>query len=301
MKKIPITYTGSNTENLYVLGIRNGREIKLKVKDLSCHGPIKVDPIVQDQNIFPSTDSLIAARDNNELSENTVYTVNENGKEIEYLYYNARLVLLSDIGSEPVVGGLTYGQSFDTYAKLYEANKSGLLDEKQIYTVTDKGSVEQYIIDDNKLVQIGNEINEITEGNSADLNEKSNTPDVVGGIIDYNMPELVNGDYRYKNHKELTAVICDMPSLTSGVQMFYGTSLTSFCGDLSSLENGIDMFAGCKLDEDSIINIIDSIPDHFSDGNKHILSIGKDESISSKVISELTHEAAEKNWSIIWS
>lgn len=298
--KVPITYTGSNTENLYVLGIRNGREVKLKVKEIGCHGPIRVEPIAEDSNSFEDVNDLIIAKDNGELTENTVYTTVENGNTVQYLYYRARLILLTD-NVEPAVTGLTYGNSYNTYAELYEANKNNLLTDKQIYTVTDKGSVEQYILKDNKLVQVGNEINEITEGNSADLTEKSETPDVVGGIIDYNMPELVNGDYRYKNHKELTTVISDMPSLTSAVQMFYETSLTTFCGDLSSLENGIDMFTGCKLDENSIINIIDSIPDHFSDGKTHILSIGHDSSIPSDLILELNAEASEKNWNIIWS
>lgn len=298
--RIPITYTGSNTENLYVLGIRNGREIKLKVKEIGCHGPIRVEPIAEDSNSFDDINDLIIAKDNGELTENTVYTIIENGNAVQYLYYGTRLISLTN-NVEPTVAGLSYGNSYGTYAELYEANKNNLLNDKQIYTVTDKGSVEQYIVKGNKIVQVGNEINEITEGNSANLSEKSETPDVVGGIIDYNMPELVNGDYRYKNHKELTTVICDMPSLTSGIQMFYGSSLTSFCGDLSSLETGIDMFAGCKLDENSIINIIDSIPDHFSDGKTHILSIGCDSSIPQDLISDLTSEANAKNWTIIWS
>lgn len=298
--KVPITYTGSNTENLYVLGIRNGREIKLKVKEISCHGPIKVEPIVHDDTSFPSYNELLIAKDNGELIENTVYTTVKEGRTVTYLFYGNRLISLSE-PDKPTVSGLTYATSFNTFAELHEAKNNGLLAPKQIYTVTDKGSIEQYLLEDDKLVQIGNEINNITEGDSTNLTEKSETPDVVGGIIDYNMSELVNGDYRYKNHKELTTVISDMPSLTSAVQMFYGTSLTTFCGDLSSLENGIDMFTGCKLNENSIISIIDSIPDHFSDGKTHILSIGCDSSIPSNLILELNTEAEEKNWNIIWS
>lgn len=294
MKKIPITYTGSNTENLYVLGIRNGREIKLKVKEIGCHGPIKVEPLVQDDTSFPTYAELLIAKDNGELSENTVYITVKEGIKVAYLFYGSRLISLSE-------SDLTYAKSFNTFAELYEAKNNGLLSPKQIYTVTDKGSIEQYLLEDDKLVQIGNEINNITEGDSTNLTEKSETPDVVGGIIDYNMSELVNGNYRYKNHKELTTVISDMPSLTSAIQMFYGTGLTTFCGDLSSLENGIDMFTGCKLDENSIINIIDSIPDHFSDGKAHILSIGHDPSIPSTLILELNAEASSKNWNIIWS
>ena len=294
MKKIPITYTGSNTENLYVLGIRNGREIKLKVKEIGCHGPIKVEPLAKDDTSFPTYAELLIAKDNGELSENTVYITTKEGKKVAYLFYDSRLISLSE-------SDLTYAKSFNTFAELYEAKNNGLLSPKQIYTVTDKGSIEQYLLEDDKLVQIGNEINNITEGDSTNLTEKSGTPDVVGGVIDYNMPELVNGDYRYKNHKELTTVISDMPSLTSAVQMFYGTSLTTFCGNLSSLENGIDMFTGCKLDENSIINIIDSIPDHFSDDKAHILSIGHDSSVPSTLILELNAEASSKNWNIIWS
>lgn len=291
--KVPITYTGSNTENLYILGIRNGREVKLKVKEIGCHGPIKVEPIVQDDTSFPTYAELLMAKDNGELSENTVYTTVKEGRKVTYLFYGGRLILLS----EP---DLAYSNSFNTFAELYEAKNNGLLLPKHIYTVTDKGSIEQYLLENDKLVQISNEINNITEGDSTDLSEKSETPDIIGGIIDYNMLELVNGDYRYKNHKELTTVISDMPSLTSAVQMFYGTGLTTFCGDLSSLENGIDMFTGCKLDENSIISIIDSIPDHFSDGKTHILSIGHDSSIPSTLILELNAEASKKNWNIIW-
>ena len=298
--KVPITYTGSNTENLYVLGIRNGREIKLKVKEIGCHGPIKVEPLAKDDTSFPTYAELLIAKDNGELSENTVYTTVKEGRTVTYLFYGNRLISLSE-PDEPTVSGLTYATSFNTFAELYEAKNNGLLAPKQIYTVTDKGSIEQYLLEDDKLVQIGNEINNITEGDSTNLTEKSETPDVIGGIINYNMTELVNGDYRYKNHKELTAVISDMPSLTSAVQMFYGTNLTTFCGDLSSLENGIDMFTGCKLDENSIISIIDSIPDHFSDGKAHILSIGYDSSIPSTLILELNAEASKKNWNIIWS
>ena len=40
MAKIPLTYTGSNTDGLYVLALRNGKEVKLRVKELDCHGGI---------------------------------------------------------------------------------------------------------------------------------------------------------------------------------------------------------------------------------------------------------------------
>ena len=298
MKKVPITYTGSNTENLYVLGVRNGRDIKLKVKEIGCHGPIRVDPIGEDTTAFDSIEALLAAKENGELSENTIYNVIENGKNIQYLYYNGKLVPLEE--NEPIVSGLSFGNAYNTFAELYAANKAGILKEEEIYSVTDKGTVEQYILKDSKLVQIGNEINEITEGDSENLTEKSETPDVVNGIIDYNMNELVDGDYRYKNHKELHTVISDMESLVSGVQMFYGTSVKTFCGSLSALEDGTGMFGGCQLDENSIVNIIDSIPDHKNSNKVHVLTLSCDSSVASSTIDDLTAEATAKGWSIEW-
>ena len=289
--KVPITYTGTNTDNLYVLGLKNGKQVKLKVRDLSCHGGIITDPIGYNYD-YTSSGALITDKENDQLNDNTVYIIEENGVTKRFLYFEKELVPLN--AESMTIYGVNYGEDYKTYEALYN-NKNNLKDNT-IYTVSDKGTCEQYIYKEGNLTQISSGINEITKGNSDDINEVSSTEYVEGGIIDYNMLELVNGDYRYKNHKELTTVICDMPSLKSGYQMFMGTSLVGFCGDLSSLEDGRDMFKGCQLDEASLINIVDSLPNYTS--GEHILAITYDASISNEIINELVLEAKEKGWDI---
>lgn len=292
---LPLTYTGSNTDNLYVSGWKNGKAIKLKVKNLSCHGGITVSSIVQNTDEFKTSEDLFANKD--ELVNETVYFVEENGRQVRYLFFDNQLLPLDN--AEEVKSKLSYGNSYNSYQELYNLQDS--LADNTIYTVTDKGTVEQYLYKDGSLVQIGNSINEITEGSITNPSEISKTPYVEGGVIDYNMLELVNGDYRYKNHTEVETVISDMPNLVSGIQMFMGTSLQGFCGDLSSLKDGRDMFgSGCNLDEASIINIIDSIPDYSNTNEIHTITISHNASVSSDLIAEMTAEAQNKNWEVEW-
>lgn len=281
MARIPITYNGTNTDNLFVAGWKNGKEIKLKVKNLSCHGGITVEAITYNDTEYSSPTQLLENIDN--LVEGTVYTVEENGVQLRYLFFENQLVPLNE--NSVNISGLSYGNSYKSYEELHN-NIENLIDNT-LYSVTDKGTVEQYIFKDGKLTQIGGNINEIGD----------NVPDIIeDGTIAYNMPELVNGDYRYKGHTELTTVICDMPNLKSAYQMFMGTSLTGFCGSLSSLENGEDMFADCQLDEASLINIIDSLPAYTS--GEYILSGSYDASIPDSVIDEIKAEGRLKGWNI---
>lgn len=278
---MPITYNGTNTDNLFVMGWKNGKEVKLKVKSLSCHGGITVEPISYSENEYTSAAQLVENIDN--LIEGTVYEVEEKGVQLRYLFFEKQLLPLNE--NSVNIYGLSYGNSYKSYEELYNNLES--LTENTLYTVNDKGTVEQYIFKDGKLTQISGNINETAD----------NVPDVIeDGIIAYNMPELVNGDYRYKGHTELTTVICDMPNLKSAYQMFMNTSLSGFCGSLSSLENGKDMFTGCRLDEASLVNIIDSLPSYTS--GEYILSGSYDASISDDTIEEIKAEGELKGWTI---
>lgn len=278
---MPITYNGTNTDNLFVMGWKNGKEVKLKVKTLGCHGGITVEPISYSENEYTTAAQLVENIDN--LVEGTVYEVEEKGVQLRYLFFEKQLLPLNE--NSVNIYGLSYGNSYKSYEELYGNLEN--LTENTLYTVNDKGTVEQYIFKDGKLTQIGGNINETAD----------NVPDVIDdGIIAYNMPELVNGDYRYKGHTELTTVICDMPNLKSAYQMFMNTSLSGFCGSLSSLENGKDMFTGCQLDEASLINIIDSLPSYTS--GEYILSGSYDASISDDTIEEIKAEGKLKGWTI---
>lgn len=302
-KKTPITYTGSDTENLYVLGIRNDREIKLKVKEIGCHGPIKVDGVTEDKESFTDESSLKEAAKKGELVNNTIYVINDNGVEKKYLYYNGELVPLGFADDSEIVpvGGLTVGSSFGTFQELKTALDNSTLKPDTIYTVTDKGTIEQYILRENNLIQIAGNLNEIISGNEENEDEKPLLQENEDGIIDYNLPELVNGDYRFKNHSNLKEVYCDMPNLVSGKQMFYGCPLEIFEGNLSSLEDGYHMFAkGCKLDRDSVINIVDGIKSFPSGTNKRI-DIGYNVlSMDLSTRDELENEMLKKGWQIHW-
>ena len=64
---MPITYNGTNTDNLFVAGWKNGKEVKLKVKNLSCHGGITVEAIAYSENEYTTGAQLIENIDNTNI------------------------------------------------------------------------------------------------------------------------------------------------------------------------------------------------------------------------------------------
>jgi hypothetical protein len=293
MQKSPVTYTGTNTNELYVLALKKGKEVKLKVREINCHSGIVVDPIAIDDVTYKTSDELLAAP-SSDLQNNTIYVVRDNNVTYRYFFYEGYLTLLNDGGK--ITLGISYGRKYESYYSLY--NDIANLEENTIYSVDDKGTVEQYIFKDNELTQISSGINNITVDPG---DNKSNIAD-VGEIINYNMPELVNGNYRYKNHSQLNTVISDMPNLESAIEMFKGTSLKVFYGNLSSLKEARGMFGlGCELNEESIINIIDSIPNLYDSPEKpYIITISHDSNITAEQRTEFEVEASSKGWEIEW-
>lgn len=205
-----------------------------------------------------------------------------------------------------VAGGIKKGSSFASFNALHTAYKNSLLEVDTIYDVTDKGTTEQYIYSKDangitSLHQISGNFNMIVSDPGSD--RSACTLELNNGVLHYNLPELVVGDYLFKGWKEMTTFISDTPSLTSGKQMFKNTSLTTFCGELSALENGEEMFGtDVKLDYDSVLNIVDSIKDVSGISGAHYIHIGYN-SNDSELISEkdsLTAELTNKGWSVIW-
>lgn len=94
------------------------------------------------------------------------------------------------------------------------------------------------------------------------------------------MPNLENGTSMFFYCFSLTSFSGDLSKLagtsptTGGYRMFYNcTSLTSFNSTLPALAYGTDMFNGCILNEASVLNILNSIPNHSS--GTHKLHLGK--------------------------
>lgn len=251
-------YVGSNTENLYVIGHKNGVPVKIKVRANSC-----CDGIDLGGNGSSSDDPIIQ-------------------------------------------GSIKKGASFASFNALYTAYKAGQLETDTIYDVSDKGTIEQYVytVDEmnNKAIhQISGNFNIIVSdpgsGRSACTLELNN------GILQYNLPELVVGDYLFKGWTEMTAFISDTPSMISAKEMFRNTSLTTFCGELSSLESADHMFGhGVKLDYDSVLNIVDSIKDVKDITGTHNIEIGYN-SADIQLAEELNAFQTElnaKGWNVTW-
>lgn len=114
----------------------------------------------------------------------------------------------------------------------------------------------------------------------------------------------------------LTTFTSDLSSLrgpritAEGNLMFGGCSnLTSFSSDLSSLMNGLGMFVICKLDAQSVANIVHTLPTHESNGTITI-GIGCDNTEADQLLfaqecdcetwQELLDDFSAKNWTVVF-
>lgn len=92
--------------------------------------------------------------------------------------------------------------------------------------------------------------------------------------FEYNMPSLKNGTYMFNACTALEKFISSTDSLETGTNMFSGcTALTTFVGSLSSLVTASNMFNNCKLDETSVLYIMESIPNRTG-LTKNALTLG---------------------------
>lgn len=89
-----------------------------------------------------------------------------------------------------------------------------------------------------------------------------------------------------------------LTSLTSGHYMFYGcSSLETFESDMPVLSDAEGMFSGCKLDKDSVENIVDSVP--VSQGGE--ITIGYDSTLITQQEEDAYNAAlVNKGWTVSW-
>lgn len=207
-------------------------------------------------------------------------------------------------GGTVIEGGLKYGEIYPSFEAL--ASILNVLEENTIYGVNDKGTTEQYICiieEDNRILkQVSGGFNYIISdpGTASSVCPLQN--EINDGILDFNLPELVIGDFLFKNHSELHTFISDLPSLKSAKEMFAGTSLTSFQGDLSSLESADNMFAnGPQLNYQSLLIIADTIKNVNDVEGTHKIFIGYDSSaITEAEKNTFNDEISAKGWDITW-
>lgn len=195
------------------------------------------------------------------------------------------------------------GVDENTNSWKYELVKKlpAIFESNTIYILYTNGVYKQYALIDGEQKQLAGALEgEIISGNKDD-------EDGIGLIdetdILYNIHDLVNGSYRYKNNKTLSEVSSDFSALEIGTQMFFGcTNLTSFIGELSSLEVADGMFAKCLLDESSLIYIADSIKNLIIGKNNHTnktnfghIDIGYEVTENSD---EIINEIELKGWTV---
>ena len=147
------------------------------------------------------------------------------------------------------------------------------------------------------------------------------------------LSSMTNGERMFVSCTSLTSFECDdLSSLTNGSNMFYGcnlesfssdlssltdgnmmfescNNLTSFNSDLSSLSNGRSIFQYCKLDAQSVANIVHTLPTHETSGSIYI-GIGCDNTEADQLLfaqdcdcdtwQELLDDFSAKNWIVLF-
>lgn len=91
--------------------------------------------------------------------------------------------------------------------------------------------------------------------------------------IHCNLDNLVTGTEMFAENDQLEAFSIDMPSLVNGDRMFYGCGNLKTCySNMGNLQSAIDIFNGCKLQPESLLVLLDNIPE-VENGDLGIISI----------------------------
>ena len=123
---------------------------------------------------------------------------------------------------------------------------------------------------------------------------------LIGTIDDAN---LIDGTSMFAGNTALATFVGDLGKLTTGTSMFSGcTGLKKFCANLGSLTDGTNMFTGCSLDEESLIYIVDSLPD-LGEGTATInvgtiTATNANVELTSMQLAPYVAEAAAKGWTL---
>ena len=145
---------------------------------------------------------------------------------------------------------------------------------------------------------------------SSDLPSLTNGSGMFAGcpnLTSFNadLPSLTDGWGMFTGCDKLESFSSDLPSLTIGEFMFSSTNIESFSSDLSNLTDGFAMFNLCKLDAQSVANIVHTLPTHETWGDIDI-GIGCDNTEADQLLfaqecdcetwQELLKDFAAKHW-----
>lgn len=124
------------------------------------------------------------------------------------------------------------------------------------------------------------------------------------------MPSLTNGSQMFRWNSNLVSFTSNLKSLTNGEHMFgICPKFTTFKANLSSLTNGGYMFHNCKLDSQSVSNIIHFLPTHETEGTITIgIGITNNDDLKQQFAEEcfcdswqeLNDDFTAKNWIVEW-
>lgn len=123
--------------------------------------------------------------------------------------------------------------------------------------------------------------------------------------IHCNLDNLVTGTEMFIENDQLASFTIGMPSLTNGDRMFQGCdALTTFFSNMSNLQSAIDIFNGCKLQPESLLVLLDNIPDVES-GDLGTISIDGSlpeeeytNTLFVNTLDEIVSLFKEKGWSV---
>ena len=298
MSRIYTTKTSSLKAT--IADIRN-----LDAKKLTLNGKNILDYISDSE--FNSYDTRDPQLKNDELDIwNTAISLSDNG-HIEVKPHVHGRTYDSNLG---IIGleGITHTQleTLNTAVKVIDNEVLGENDEHIIYWQTDgltNGRTVFYKC--SNLTSFSSGLSNLTDG--YDMFYKCTNLSSFSS----DLSSLTDGYDMFSDCTNLSSFSSDLSGLTDGSWMFYKCSnLTSFSSGLSNLTDGRSMFSYCKLDAQSIANIVHSLPTHETSG-KINFGIGCDDTVEDQLLfaqecdcetwQELLDDFSAKNWTVTFS
>ena len=300
------------TTNTASLKATRANVSKLDAKKMLLNGKNILDYISESE--FDSYDTRDPQLKNDELDVwNTEISLSDNGHiEVKPHVHSVKIEFGAGWVLVPVYEGITESQvnTLNTAVKVIDNEVLGANDEHIMYWQTD-GLTDGYCMFNSctNLTSFSSDLSSLTLGDGM----FQSCSKLISFTSD--LSNLTSGYHMFFSCSQLTSFSSDssgspvnLSSLTGGNNMFANcTNLTSFSSDLSSLTNGSSMFNSCKIDAQSVANIVHTLPTHETNGNITI-GIGCDDTEADQLLfaqecdcdtwQELLDDFSAKNWTV---